>query len=143
MARTEIGLIIDELVTLEKTLTETAAAFDETPETVGATPAWLNFPRSGTLNEQTGWAEDNHTLVCACVKRRALLPADEAMMRPLITKFPDLLSDNLSLGGTVAHVDEVRYEYGLIEGLSSPEEPMFGVLFTVDVTCKDTVSVGL
>ena len=97
----------------------------------------INYPRTGSLNAQTGWAEDRHTILCACVKRTALKSGDEELMRPMITRFPDVLHANLTLNGTVAHITEVRYEYGLIDVLSTPEEQFFGVLFEVDVIVKD------
>ena len=153
MARTTIGSIIDVLVTHEESLTPSIKAltsfnvYDEAPENV-ISPAWLNFPERGTFPHAIGpggsdFAEDNHTIVCACVKDRALLPEDEKMMRPLITEFPDVLSGDLTLGNTVAHINDVTYEYGLIEAYSSPGQPMFGVLFRVTVTVKDAVSFAL
>lgn len=142
MARTQIGTIIQELVNLEQTLTGADTAYVDTPESLGATPAWLNFPIRGELSAQTGWAEDRHTIGCACVKRRALLSRDEQLMRPLITQFPDLLCANLTLNGTVEFIDRITYTYGLIEALSSPDEPVFGILFEVEVVVKDTIDVG-
>jgi hypothetical protein len=142
MARTEIGLIIDVLVAHEVGITGTYATYDETPESFGMGPAWLNFPMSGELTAQTGWGEDVHTIGCACVKRRSLLPADEATMRPMITRFADAIHADLSLGGRVEHVGAIRYRYGLIGALSSETEPVFGVLFEVDVKVKDVITVG-
>jgi len=141
MARTELGDIIDELVTLERQLTGSKVAYDEAPESIATAPAWLNFPMRGTFRAQTGWSEDSHTMGCACVKRRALMAQDEALMRPLITQFPDLLHQNLMLNGTVAHIQDIRYQYGVIETLSSPEEPMWGVMFEVDFIVKDVITV--
>jgi len=142
MARTEIGSIIDALVEIEKGLTGAEAVYDETPLSVAATPAWLNFPLTGELNEGSQIADDHHTLGCACVKREGLLPADEALMRPMITRFADALSDNLTLNGTVTLVQETTYEYGLIEILSAPDDPMFGILFRVRVFVDDNVDVS-
>jgi len=142
MSRTEIGLIIDELVTLERAITGTQAAYDESPDNIASAPAWVNMPRSGTFRAQTGWAEDTHTLICACVKRGALASADERLMRPMITRFPDKLHENLTLNGTVEHIGDIRYEYGFIEILSTQEDFFFGVLFEVDITVKDTITVS-
>ena len=153
MARTTIGSIIDVLVTHEESLTPSVTSlssfnvYDEAPENV-ASPAWLNFPERGAFPHAVGpggadFSEDQHVIVCACVKNRALLPEDEKLMRPLITEFPDALSGDLTLGDTVAHIDTVEYEYGLIEAYSSPNQPMFGVLFRVTVTVKDAVSFAL
>lgn len=142
MARTEIGLIIDQLRALEETITGTSVTYDETPETIGDTPAWINMPFQGRLDAMTGWSEDQHVIVCACLTRRSLLPADEALMRPMITRFADAVHGSLTLGGTVAHVGTIEYEYGYIETFSSPDQPMFGVLFRVEVIVKDTITVA-
>jgi len=143
MARTQVGAIIDKLVAIQETL-DVSKAYDEAPENI-AGPSWINFPSTGIIPQAIGaggsdFAEDNHTIICACIKHRALLPEDEQIMRPLITEFPDALSADITLGGTVAHIDTVEYEYGAIEMLSPRAEPMFGVLFRVTVTCKDLVS---
>lgn len=137
MARTELGDIIEQVVALERTVTGTKAAYVDTPENIASAPAWINFPRTGEFTAQTGWAEDRHTLACACVKRGALKPSDERLMRPMITRFPDVLHANLTLGGTVAHIETIRYDYGLIEVLSTPDDWYFGVLFEVVVIVKD------
>jgi hypothetical protein len=147
MARTEIGTIIDELVTLEETLTPSVSAisaftvYDEAPENVVG-PAWINFPDSGLFPMGFGvggatLTDDTHTIICACIKDRALLPQDEKMMRPLITQFPDLLAANLSLNSTVCQIDRVEYEYGFLEVLSSQRQSMFGVLFRVVVRLEE------
>ena len=146
MARTKIGAIIDQLVTLQQTL-DVDKAYDEAPEHI-AGPSWVNFPYSGIIPHAIGpggsdFAEDTHTIICACIKERALLPEDEQIMRPLITEFPDALSGDLTLGGTVEHIDTVEYEYGAIEMMSPQAQPMFGVLFRVTVTVKDLVSFAL
>lgn len=142
MARTEIGLIIDQLRALEETITGTSVTYDETPETIGDTPAWVNMPYQGQLSAMTGWAEDQHIIICACLTRRSLLPSDEALMRPMITRFADALHASLTLSGVVAHIGAIEYEYGYIETFSSPDQPMFGVLFRVEVICKDTITVA-
>ena len=142
MARTEIGLIIDQLRTLEAAVTGTSVTYDETPETIGDTPAWVNMPMQGEMSAQTGWAEDRHTIICACLTRRSLLPSDEALMRPMITRFPDKVHAALTLSSTVAHVGRIEYEYGYIDAFSTPDLPMFGVLFRVEVICKDTITVA-
>jgi len=142
MARTAIGSIIDELVTIEAALTGTKATYDEMPESIAATPAWLNFPLSGILNEHSGMSDDEHVIGCACVVRRALSPSDETLMRPMITRFADALSDNITLGGTVMSILETTYEYGLIETLSSPEDLMFGIMFRVRVHCQESITVS-
>ena len=144
MARTQIGTIIDELVTLQEALTPTVSVssfvvYDEAPENVSGL-CWINFPGPGVLNEINEYvSHDNHTISCACVKDRALLPQDEKIMRPIITQFPDAVAADVTLNGTVAHVDSIEYEYGLIETLSGPDQLMFGVLFRVNFTCKDNL----
>lgn len=143
MARTEIGLIIDQLRALEEAVTGTAVTYDETPETVGDTPAWINMPYQGELSALTGWSEDRHVIICACLTRRSLLPSDEALMRPMITRFPDRVHASLTLSSTVAHVGRIEYEYGYIEAFSTPNDPMFGVLFRVEVIVKDTITVAV
>ena len=137
MARTEMGDIIEELVTLERAITGTRAAYAEGPESIASAPAWVNFPRAGMFSAQTGWGDDLHTLACACVKRGALHTGDERLMRPMITRFPDALHANLTLNGKITAVEAIRYEYGLIEVLSTEEESFFGVLFEVDLRVND------
>lgn len=144
MARTQLDTIIDELVTLEQGITGAEISYADVPEGVAAAPCWLNMPLRGRMTSPTkDKSEDVHTIVCACVKRRALSPADDALMKPFITKFMDELDGSQSLSGNVEFIVEVRYEYGLIETLSSPDDLMFGVYFEVDVMVKDDIAVSL
>jgi hypothetical protein len=144
MARTTLGSIIDELVTIQNTLSNTEAVYDEIPENIAATPAWINFPLAGELNEiSDGLSEDQHTIGCAYCTYRSILPRDDALIRPMVTAFPDKLSQNLTLNGAVTHIDSVEYEYGEIELLSSPEQVMIGILFRIQVTVKDGITISV
>ena len=135
MARTELGAIIDELVTHQTTL-DVGPAYDEPPESIDQ-PCWLNFPVSGSLNTFAHGAEDFHTIGICYVMGRSLLEINAKKARPIITKLADQLDGDLDLGATVEFWMGLRYEYGLIETISSPEMPLFGLYFELDVVVKD------
>jgi len=133
--------IITQLAALEATITGIKNAYDETPEALGALPAFINYPRLGRLHFSTSDGKQNdHTIRCDLLVARGHLPKAENLARPFIDLFQVKLAANFSLGGTVSTIKEIRYDYGVIEYAG---ESFVGIRFEVDVKEIGTITVAL
>lgn len=113
--------IIDALVTLEKAITGIAAAHDETPESLNALPAFVNYPATTETTWGTfGSVERVYTIVAELHVARPELKRAEAVCRPYINRFEAAVLADHTLGGVVLHIPTVRSRYGESEWGSVP-----------------------
>lgn len=132
--------IITQLAALEATITGVKNAYDETPEALGPLPAFINYPRLGRLHFSTADGKQNdHTIRCDLLVARGHLPTAENLARPFINRFQVKLAANITLGGTVSTINDIRYEYGEIK---IAEESFVGIRFEVDVKEIGTITVS-
>ena len=113
---TTVESIIDALVTLEKALAGVAAAHDETPESLNALPAFVNYPGPTESSWGSfGAIQRTYTVVAELHVARGELKRAEAVCRPYINKFEAAVYADPTLGGVVLHVPSIRTRYGQSE----------------------------
>lgn len=134
-----VATVIDQLVVIESGLSGVKVAHDETPETLSEFPAFINFPSSGTFTVGPGGqGVKKHlaTLIAEVHLTRQILPQAEAAARPYIESFADAILADVTLGGTVDSVLEIRWTYGV---LAFGAEQHLGCRFELDYKAVEVI----
>ena len=131
----KVEAIIDRLVTLEAALTGVEAAYDETPESIGSLPAFINYPLRG----DAAWLKfdgctSNYTIAAELHVARIDLPEAEKYARPIINPFITAVFGDRTLDSTVSEVEAIRWRYGTA---TFAEEIHLVVFFEVDCRVTD------
>ena len=133
-----VAAVITQLVTVEAALSGILQAHDETPEGLGALPAFINYPLRGEVIGGTpGQIKGIHTVRAEVHLTRANLPTAESLARPYIDSFPKAIWDDPTLGGTVDTVIRVGYEYGRLE---FGDKIHLGVQFEIEFKLQEDTS---
>jgi len=138
-----VAEVITRLATLEAALSGVKRAHDETPESLAEMPAFINYPRRGTITpgDPPGQIKGLHTIVSELHIARGILPEAESVARPFISSFPIKVADDFNdgkLNGTVDALLEIRYEYGQLPW--GEKEIHMGIRFETDVKLKEDVA---
>lgn len=113
------------------TLTGMKAAPTEPPEAMNQFPFTVSYPKSGSLTLQSaGFGTYLHTIICEVHVGRISLARAVSQAIPYVEEMVSKLIGDPTLGGTVAAVNAVRYEFGRV--VWGGEEHI-GVRFEVDV----------
>lgn len=138
-----IQTIITKLAELEAALPGIKAAYDVTPSGLTVFPCFINYPRDGELHwAASDYARSDHYIVCECRVTRQNLPQDEALLRPYIAEFRDMIAEHLTLEGVCEQVyPPIYYEYGALAW--GTNELHLGIRFTIRVIEKEDVTPGL
>lgn len=133
--------IITALAALESEIAGVKKAYDETPDSLASFPCFVNYPLRGTLTNMASYGKLNlHTIVAELHEDRMPLPTAEAKLRPFINRFQEKMAANLTISGTVAAVNEIRYEYRTFLGRTASEDHL-GIRFELDVKETGTITV--
>ncbi len=103
---------------------------DAVPESANAFPFGVSYLNKGNLEIEAGWFKHIHTIFTEIHVSRNLLPAAIDKAVSYIEPFFTAVSDDPTLGGSVATIIEVRYTFGRLEwgGVET-----FGERFEIDV----------
>ena len=131
--------ILSQLATLEADIEGIRAAYDETPEGLSVFPCFINYPQRGELHwAASDFARSDHTIVCELHVTRQSLPQDEALARPFVGLFRNMIVGHITLEGTCEQVlPPITYEYGR---LTFGTETHLGVRFIIRVVEKENVT---
>lgn len=133
MTATALELVITQLATVETAIAGVAVAHDQTPESLGSLPAFVNYPSSGEAVHMATDSYELHTIIAELHVARGDQKVAEATARPFIQLFFNAVFADDTLAGTCATVRGIRYRYG---GLTFAGVEHIGVRFEVDVKLR-------
>lgn len=115
MTATALELVITQLATMEATISGVAVAHDQTPESLGSLPAFINYLSAGEAWQMATDSYELHTIVAELFCGRGDLKVAESTARPYFQLFVNALFADPTLSGTCATVvSPIRYRYGTL-----------------------------
>ena len=138
---TDLEAVFTALAVLERTITGVKAAHDKTPEKLIDLPAFINFPSRGeTIFGPWHQMEGYYTIIAELHVARANLPIAETVARPFLNRFEDLLSNDVTISGTVETINALRSSYGtLTYGIGTDAVAHLGWRFEIDIKIRRNI----